>query len=172
MIIPLVILPSLQIGPRRKVSVVVMFILGFIIIAFSITRLAESLRNLSSADAGSKFFLFTQIEASVAVIVCNLPVIRILQKYLSRRLRPGKYSGNSSGSQGNRNAYADTGISVMTSTRMSFTTFPKPVYQPLYNHQGKSEEILLHELPQTEDDGASKMDSSIERQETPASAGK
>lgn len=172
MIIPLTILPRLQIGLRQKLAVVVMFVLGFIIVAFSITRVVESLKDLPSTDAGSKYFLYTQIEASVAVIVCNLPVIRILQKYLARQLRPGgKYSGDtSSASRANAvantssEAYPESGIGVVTSTRLSFTTIPDPADQPMYLHQGKSEDVLLHELPKIDDDSAFRMDVSIEHQ--------
>lgn len=158
MIIPLIVLPQLQIGLRQKLSTAVMFILGFIVIAFSITRLEESLNDLPSASAGNNFFLYTELEASVAVIICNLPTVRIFQRYLARRYRRKKQSGalgseSDSRARANGKTLSDAGINVTTSTHLSYMRPPKAAYSPVHYHDnGKSQEILLTELSKSDSD--------------------
>jgi hypothetical protein len=82
MILPLNLLPKLQVSPRQKLGLAIIFSLGAIIIAFAITRLVQVTKATSNpdphtlADGPVLLSMWSHIESSVSVIVATLPAFR------------------------------------------------------------------------------------------------
>ena len=98
MALPLWQLKQLQMNREHKFGLALLFMLGFVIIAFDITRICVS------AGGGNESLgaLWDVVEPAVAVIVATLPTYRaffVSSKPLSanryRNYKSSKYSGNS-----------------------------------------------------------------------------
>jgi hypothetical protein len=93
MILPLNLLRKLQLNGRQRAGLAAVFGIGFIIIAFAIARLSEVTRattNVSTnitaiADAPMTLSAWSHVEASVAIVVVNLPTFRFLLSSATRR---------------------------------------------------------------------------------------
>lgn len=90
MIIPLTILPTLQLNVRKKVGLGVAFCLGFIIICVALVRMTQIIVKKEIDLVG--LALWSVVETSVAIIVGSLPP---LKSFLTRNLK--KHSSNKSG---------------------------------------------------------------------------
>lgn len=86
MVLPLRLLWTLRISLKQKLGLALLFCLGSIVIAFAFFRLSQVTKATSNAkldpvtmaDGPIILSLWTTIEASVAVIVANIPAFRSL----------------------------------------------------------------------------------------------
>lgn len=86
MLLPLRLLWTLRISVRQKLALALLFCLGIIVVVFAFIRLAQVTKATSNskkdpttlADGPILLSLWSTIEASVAVIVSNLPAFRSL----------------------------------------------------------------------------------------------
>jgi hypothetical protein len=126
MALPLTILPSLQLDARDKIGLAVVFSLGLLIIATAIARMTQILsiayyREGVDVDTVS-LFVWTIVEASVALIVGSLPplkglMVRGVKKHLSGRKSSRKMELLQDGSLSE--SYASTGPMWSVTTTMS-----------------------------------------------------
>ena len=78
MAIPLVTLPQLRIGLKKKVSLYVVFAAGFFAVIAAIVRAAVSIRDLHFPVSISRVLLWGTVEQAVVTLVANAPGLRVL----------------------------------------------------------------------------------------------
>ncbi|KAI9163900.1 Pth11-like integral membrane protein [Paramyrothecium foliicola] len=116
MALPLTVLPALQLDMRGKIGLAVVFCLGLIIIATAIARMTQVLsiaheRNGVDVDCVS-LFIWTIVEATVALIVGSLPPLKgLLVRGVKKHLNHQKVSGKAAllQSRSTSDSYASSG---------------------------------------------------------------
>ena len=100
MLLPLAVLPHLQLDMRKKIGLGVAFSLGFIIIAVAIVRMTQVIVNAQVDLVG--LAIWGAVETATAIVVGSLFPLkaflaRRVEKYHSNKASQ-KYGGNSSAS--------------------------------------------------------------------------
>lgn len=127
MILPLNLLRKLQISPRQKYGLAVIFCLGSIIIAFAFARLVQVTKATSAAGKDPTtvangpvlLSMWSHIESSVSVIVATLPAFRSLLNGKLGRTQPGNYASPTNGYSGGHSGVKSKARRVLSTTGRS-----------------------------------------------------
>jgi len=116
MSIPLPIIIRARLPLRTKIQLCGVFLVGFFVIAISITRMIIVLQNLTQINK----LIWGQMECFAATIVANAPIIHSLYRHGKSRMqnRYGTGSGNKSTNNAANSKIQETGASGIKLSRV------------------------------------------------------
>jgi hypothetical protein len=114
MSLPLALIPSLQLDRKKKVGLVVVFSLGFIIIAFAVIRMTQVIHHTNVDLVG--LAIWSSVESSVAVIVGCMPPLKgfltkSMRAYTAKRSAHGYNAASKGFNSRDQATYAGAGQS-------------------------------------------------------------